>query len=224
MKKALREQAIGLRRQGWSYNIICARLEVSKSTLSHWLRDVPYSPNQTVKARISGAVAKSNVVRNQKRLKNIAESREWAVKKLATISDRDLLLLGIGLYIGEGSKLYEDVQFINSDPNIVRLIMRWFTEVLDVPPHHFVASLHIYPDISENIALQYWSSIMRTPLSQFRKTYVDKREGKSIRKKHMLPYGTINIRVRACGNKEFGVQLHRRIMGLIQETYNQTRV
>ena len=45
--RSLKWRAVDLRQKGWSYNVITARLGVSKSTLSHWLRTIPY-PTVTV--------------------------------------------------------------------------------------------------------------------------------------------------------------------------------
>ena len=45
-KDDLRKIAVAMRREGRSYREICEVVEVSKSTLSLWLRDVPLSEEQ----------------------------------------------------------------------------------------------------------------------------------------------------------------------------------
>ena len=47
-----RNEAIKLRKKGHSYNLISLKLNISKSTLSYWLKEVPYTPNKEVLKRI----------------------------------------------------------------------------------------------------------------------------------------------------------------------------
>lgn len=221
MKLGLRQRAIALRQKGWSYSVIKSRVGVSKSTLSHWLRHIPYRPNQAILKRIKEGTAKSNAARHRLRVESIAAGRKLGHETVQQLTERDLLMLGLGVYIGEGSKLYEDVAILNSDPEIVRLAMRWFRKIFKVPEQNFSIALHIYPDTSEKAAMSYWSKVTDIPFSQFRKTYVDRRTNKSNKKSRKLPYGTAHIKVRACGKPEFGVHLHRRVMGLIEAVYLQ---
>ncbi len=140
------------------------------------------------------------------------------------MSRRDLLFLGLGLYLGEGSKLYETVGVINSDPEIVRLAMRWFREVCDVPDRHFSVAVHLYPDTPVTAALTYWSKVTGLPRRQFEKVQVDRREDKSARKQRRLPYGTAHVNIRSRGDRRLGVTLHRRIMGWIDAVSTASRV
>ncbi|MEK9152397.1 MAG: helix-turn-helix domain-containing protein [Patescibacteria group bacterium] len=155
MKTALRQKATAMRTDGWSYNTIAEALGVSKSTLSNWLRALPYSPNEKVKERIGAARSKSAEIRQQSRLASINRMREAARNELGNLSKRDLWLLGIGLYLGEGSKLHEQSRLINSDPEIIRIAMAWFRESCHVPNENFSLTLHIYPDIDETAAIEY---------------------------------------------------------------------
>ena len=209
--------------RGWSYAIIGEKLRIGKGTLSDWLRDVPYSPNATVRKRIKEGPAKSAMLRNQSKRASIASARSTALKTIGQLSKRDLLLLGLGLYIGEGTKSCECVQFVNADPNVICLIMRWFREVCGVPLAHFAIAVHIYPDTDEQAALQFWSNITKIPLGQFRKTQRDARLNKSHKLKNKLPHGTALITVKSCGKIELGVGLHRKIMGWIAAAQNDMR-
>jgi len=47
------ERAVALRRQGYSYSLITEKLSVPKSTLSGWLRDIPFEPNQETFHRLT---------------------------------------------------------------------------------------------------------------------------------------------------------------------------
>lgn len=223
MKRALRLRAVHLRQQGWSYNVIEQRLGVSKSTLSHWLREIPYTPNAKMIDRINEGLRKSVLFKHKQRLKSIADARSIAKREIGKLSQRDLFLLGLGIYIGEGSKLYEEVRVINANPEVIRLAVKWFREICKIPLANFGLVIHIYPDNSKKAALKYWSKVSGVPVSQFGKMQIDIRTNKSRKKHRMLPYGTAHLKVKACGNPQFGVQLHRRIIGWIEAVHEQTR-
>lgn len=224
MKQQKKQQALELRKAGYSYNLIRDKLGVSKSTLSLWLRNVPFVPNQEVRGRVSEGLLKFVMSRHAVKLESFKQADVYAAERLGDVSDRDLFMLGVGLYIGEGVKLQESTHFINSNPDVIRLAMRWFRESLLVPNEHFRVLLHIYPDIDEDDVKQYWAEVTNLPLSQFEKTQVDRRQNKSLDNRGKLPYGTAHIKIRACGNPTFGVLFHRQIMGIIKGVYKQTRV
>lgn len=224
MKQALKARAITLRKKGWSYNDIKNRLNVSKSTLSHWLRDIPYNPNETVLKRIAQGTANSNATRYENKAKSIADGRKFGKDAVAKLTERDLFMLGLGLYIGEGSKLYENIEIINANPEVIKLSVKWFTDIFKVPPQNFKLSIHLYPDTSQQEALKFWSKVSGIPIKQFGKTQVDSRENKSKMKKRKLPHGTANLKILACKNDNFGVKLHRRIIGCIEAIYDHVRV
>lgn len=125
---------------------------------------------------------------------------------------RDLWMLGLGLYIGEGSKSNSQVRFVNSDARTVKIMIRWFTEIINLKTQNIRPSIHIYPDTDELAAKKYWSKIINIPISEFAKTQVDTRKNKSSKRHNTLPYGTIHLTVAARGNPKFGVFLFRKIM------------
>ena len=222
--RSLKDRAVELRRRGWSYNVIADRLGVSKSALSDWLRKVPYTPNQAVIARIRAGPAKSAESKQRIRLQEITDLQVQAGREIGQLSRRDLWFLGLGLYLGEGSKLYEMVRVINSDPQIIKLSMRWFREVCGVPTANFSIAVHLYPDTPIKQAVQFWSRVTGVPQEQFERAQIDRREGKSARKQRFLPYGTAHIKIRSLGNRQLGVTLHRRIMGWIDSLHEKLRV
>ena len=221
---ALKSRAVRLRENGWSYTDIQKRLGVSKSTLSGWLKAVPYEPNAIVKKRIKNGPIKSIIARNKVKVSEVVETKLLAAREVGDFSKRDLFILGIGLYMGEGAKVYEQVQVINADPKIIRLAVEWFEICCGLTKDNFKIKLHIYPDNSEKSAKNYWSKVTGIPKSQFTKTQIDIREKKRTLKKRKLPYGTAHLTVVANGDKSKGVVLHRRIMGWIEAINSKMRV
>lgn len=218
---SLKEEAVRYRKQGYSYNMISQKLGLAKSTLSNWLKDVPFEPNNEVIKRIGQGKLKSAQFKNKQRINNILEMKRIAKKELGKLTKRDLWLLGIGLYLGEGAKLYESIRIINSDPDIIKISLRWFREICALKNENFRPAIHLYPDSDLERTLIYWSKITKIPKKQFGKTQIDQRKDKSLKKKRKLPYGTLHLYVKSCGKKEFGRSLHRRIMGWIDECFRQ---
>lgn len=218
---SLKEKAISYRKHGYSYNMISEKLGLAKSTLSDWLREIPYNPSEEVKKRIKLGHIKTAQFRHNQRVADIEKMRKLTKKELGKLTKRDLWLLGIGLYLGEGSKLYERIRVINSDPKIIELAVKWFRKICGLKKRNLSPTIHVYPDNNITEAINYWSKIIKIPKNQFCKTQIDRRGNKSGKKKRKLPYGTLHLQIKSCGQKEFGRTLHRRIMGWIEAALNQ---
>lgn len=215
--------AVKMRKQGYSYSDIAPRAGVSKSTLSIWLANVEYTPNAEVVERIGKARAASSEAKSRIKRESIALALGEAKKELGVISRRDLFMLGLGLYIGEGEKSTQQVRFVNSNPYVMNLAVRWFVKTLGLSRGHLRLHLHLYPDSNEVASLRYWSRMTTIPLGQFRKTMVDRRTNKRAVKAGKLPYGTAHLSVNSLGEKRFGVFLARKIAGwseMVLETKN----
>lgn len=206
--------AMQLRKQGYSYSLIAEQLGVSKGTLSVWLSKLPYTPNLKVLDRVGKARALVNKKRSEAKMATHERAQQAAIKDLATIKKRDIAMIGLGLYIGEGQK-NETVGVINSDPRVIKLAIRWLCEAFGLTIENFTLAIHIYPDNNMQVSLNYWSKVTGIPISQFGKTQVDRRKDKSISKRGKLMHGTAHLRVKSNGNKEFGVFLSRRIRALM---------
>ncbi len=219
--KSIKDQATQLRDKGYSYSMIKEKLGVSKSTLSNWFADRPYRPNAAAKQRVKAGPYKSGLIKHQKRLENIAKINKQAEVEVGKITKRDLWMLGIGLYMGEGAKSIESVRIINSDPGIIRLSMRWFREVIGLSDENFSLSLHLYPDNNEAQSIKYWSKITNLNQASFKQSSFDRRQNKKNKFANKLPHGTLQIRIKANGDPKNGVQLFRRIKGWSAAIFKQ---
>lgn len=217
----LREEAEKLRDQGYSYNMIHSELGVPISTMSYWFRDRPFRPNKKVLERVKYGPIKSGAKRHNEKVKEIERLKKVGIKEVGKLTDRDLFMLGIGLYIGEGSKTIESIRIINSDPAVIFVGIKWLKESCMLSNDNITVRLHIYPDNNEDEAKTFWSGITGLPLANFRKTVVDQRTNKSNVNNRKLPYGTAHISVVSNGDPEKGVKLFRRINGWISGALNQ---
>ena len=215
--KMLREEVFTLRKQGYSYNLISARTGISRGTLSDWLSEVEFVPNAEVKERIGRARAASILAQQRKKLSSFELARKMAETDIHTISKRDLLMLGLGVYIGEGSKTGGITRIINSNPLIIKLTLKWFREIFGLATSNFRVRIHLYPDNDIPKTLRFWSKQLDIPLRQFQGTQVDRRTGKKMFKRGKLPHGTAHVTVQSQGRPEHGVFLQRRINAWIEK-------
>lgn len=198
-----KQRAILLRKQGKSYNEMAKILGVSKSTLSLWLRDIKMPIN--IKRKFWDKTRKNwaaNITKFNKKRSIIAKQKAQKIQKSASkdikkISKRELLLIGSALYWAEGFKKSRwEVVFSNSDPLMVRLIMKFFREICQINKDKFRATVQIHPNTTPQKSINYWSKIIKIPKQQFRKTY--SRLTPSSKKKraiNILPYGTLRVSV-----------------------------
>lgn len=210
---SVKNKAVNLRKEGYSYNYISKNIGISKSTLSGWLQNIPYSPNDFTISTIGNARAKSGEVKAKIKMQSYELAMQLAKNDIGKLTKRDIFMLGIGVYIGEGSKTGDIVRIVNSDPRIVRFGVRWFIEMCGLTIENMVARIHLYPSNNEQDAINYWHKETGIPKSNFQKSSIDTRTNKKSIRIGTTPHGTLHVSVRANGNKDFGVALSRRIAG-----------
>ncbi len=210
-----KQKAIKLREAGMSYSLIAKELSLSKSTLSNWLKDVPYTPNEEVLIRTSNGRGAYGIRRRELRLRETIELKQIGAEEIGAITKRDLWMLGLGLWIGEGSKTMEQIRLVNSDAKVIQLFMRWLREICELQNNNITIAMHLYPDSNETLSRAYWMDVTKLPFEQFRKTQIDKRLDKKQSKIGKIPHGTLHITVASGKNPDKGVRLYRRMMGWV---------
>lgn len=217
----LRDEAEKLRDQGYSYALINQKLGISKGTLSYWFKDKPFTPNEEVNDRIKSGPLKVGIKSHNRRVKEINELKDTGAQEVGKLTKRDLWMLGLGLYIGEGSKTVETIRIINSDPKVIATSIRWLKEVCGLANENITIALHIYPDNNEAECKKYWQKVTGLPENNFRKTQVDRRINKKHTKRGKLPYGTAHLTVISNGDPNKGVRLYRKVNGWITGALQQ---
>ncbi len=199
MKRIEKEKAIKLRQKGESIKTIAKILAVSKASVSMWVRDVQLTAKQQQKLKMN---EHSKVViekRRTSRLRNELEKRNLISNRakvdIKSISKEDLRVVGSMLYWAEGRKRGRRIiTFSNSDPEIIKIMMKFFREICHVDNKKFRGHIHTYSHLSVKNSERYWSNISNIPLSQFYKTYT-KPSKSSKNKMDSLPNGTFDIYV-----------------------------
>ncbi len=205
MKLFERQKACLLRKQGKSINEIVKEAGLSKASVSGWVRDIILTKAQRKRISKKGRSFESIERRRASRLFNEKVKRQIIVdnakKDYARLSLKELKLIGIVLYLGEGAKTIRGlVRLSNSDPAIIKIMMRFFREICNVPENKFNGYIHTFTHANINKTEKYWSKISGIPRNQFYKTYI-KPSAASLHKRKTLPFGTFDIYI--CDTKLF---------------------
>ncbi|MEI6420463.1 MAG: hypothetical protein WCO30_02395, partial [bacterium] len=131
---------------------------------------------------------------------SILKAEKEALCEIGNFTQRDLFMLGIGIYIGEGSKTADSVRITNSDPKIIKTGINWFTKSCGLQKNNFSIRMHLYPDSDEKECFVYWSSVTGLPKSAFLKTYVDNRPNKNTKNSGKTPFGTVHVGIKGKGS------------------------
>ncbi|MFE7601447.1 hypothetical protein [Streptomyces sp. NPDC057494] len=185
-KDDLRARARELRLQGWTYDRIQVELGCSKSSISLWVRDLPKpEPRYTEeerRARMNAGLARLRATQDEER----QETKRLAQKSIGTLSDRELFVTGVALYWAEGTKdksysRRESLQFINSDPNVIALYLRWLGLLgVDADRLRFRVSIHESADVAN--AERFWAELAGVDCSTFQKTTLKRHNSRTVRK------------------------------------------
>jgi len=199
MKVKEREKARRLRLQGKSMSQIIEETGFSKSSVSMWTRDIVLTDSQKDGISKRGRSIESIEKRRISRMRNINQKRrviiEAAKKDFPKLSYTDLKLIGAMIYWGEGCKVgHWSVRVANSDPIIIKVMMRFFREICNVPENKFRGHIHTFEDADVEKLEKHWSKIIKIPRKQFYKTY-KKPSKASFQKRKTLPFGTLDLYV-----------------------------
>lgn len=223
-KLFLKEKSIELRKEGYSYSYIQKQTGVSKSTLSGWLSDLPYKPNKETLNKIIKARLLANEAQRSKKRKSILDAKELAIKDIGKFTKRDLFMLGIGIYVGEGSKSIDSIRITNSDSRIIKTAIFWFKKCFQLQNSNFSIRIHLYPDTDQDKAISFWSKETGLSNKSFLSTVVDIRTDKKKKNYGKLPYGTAHLSIKGSIDKKLGSFFFRRIMSLIDIVYEKAGV
>lgn len=199
MKAKERKLARKLRNFGYSVGAIAKRIKCAKGSVSKWVRDIPLTPDQIKRlesnqerGRAKAATHPNSPRQAWARIRN--EITKSASSEISRVCPNEMLkMVGIALYWAEGYKAgINMVNFSNSDPQMIALMMQFFKKVCSVPAEKFRGAVHIHPHLDREEAKKFWSKASGIPLSQFHKTQIAVSRA-SKNKRDTLPFGTFSI-------------------------------
>lgn len=202
MKKDEQNRSISLRKKGYSVGEIAHTLGVSKGSVSNWVKDIKLSVHQQkyleLKYKGTQAVEKRRLTRLNNEQRKRDEVSNTAKSEVHNLLSNKLFLIGVMLYYAEGGKSQRGlVRFSNSDPKMIKLMMRFFREICRVPEQKFKGHIHTHSDKQIKPSELFWSEITGIPKSAFFKTYVPSKDKISVSRKttRILKHGTFDIYV-----------------------------
>jgi hypothetical protein len=201
-KLAEREQARRLRATGLPLADIAARLGVSKSSVSLWVREVAFDPAPRVG---TGRRRPPNALQRRKQAeidRLLAEGRE----RVGRLSEREFLVAGVALYAGEGARRDGSVQFANSDPRLVAFFCSWLRKFFRIDESRLRVRIYLHQGLDLEAATSFWSQLTGIPESQFGKPYRAVLDPSRRHAKHV--HGCVRVGYSCSAT-------HRSIMGLI---------
>jgi len=200
--------AIELRKGGYSYSEIQKFVHVQKSTLSYWFRDIKLSEPQLsrLKKKRIEAAQRGSKTKFLKTAKAIEEIQKTSAKDVGEISKRELWLMGVVLYWRErllnknDSDLKKGVRFTSSDPDLIKLFLKWLVDVGGIKNEEISFDIFIPENkkSSLNDFVDYWAGVTSFSKTIFSRYYLQKvkaRKPKRISKKSN--HGLLRIRVKA---------------------------
>ncbi|MFD7868425.1 hypothetical protein [Streptomyces sp. NPDC059783] len=166
-KDDLRARARELRLEGKTYDQIQMELGCSKSSISLWVRDLPKPERRRTHEEASAIARRGWESTLQRRGAERQETQRRATVEIGAMNQRELFLLGVGLYWAEGTKAkphrrQERVTFINSDPDMIRTFLAWL-RLLNVQPAQIRFHVHIHESADVPGAEQYWREVVGRP-------------------------------------------------------------
>ncbi|MFF5286786.1 hypothetical protein [Streptomyces sp. NPDC013171] len=199
-KDDLRDRARELRLQGWTYDRIQVELGCSKSSISLWVRDLPKPERKRTHEEASEIARRGWEPTMRRREENRRSVKRAAAEEIGAMSERELFLLGVGLYWAEGTKdkphaRRERVTFVNSDPGMIRVFTAWL-DLLGVEPERRRYYVMIHETADTGSAERYWGDLVGVAPSEFGKTTVKRHNPRTNRKNVNAEYhGCLAIQI-----------------------------
>jgi transcriptional regulator with XRE-family HTH domain len=215
MKLTEQQEARRMRRdEGLSLNEIAARLQVSKSSASSWVRDIVLTEPQVAQLTAQNPLYNRQLLSSQlsrARSRIVRVGYQTAGRQRARQGD-PLHMAGCMLYWAEGSKSRCDVGFTNSDPEMVAFFVRFLEHCYCVQKHEIAVYINCF-DAQELVSgiEDFWLARLGLPRTQLRKTTVNYFSSYSQKKRiSKLRYGTCRVNVHR-------TEIVQNIYGAIQE-------
>ncbi|WP_211128299.1 hypothetical protein [Streptomyces yatensis] len=212
-KDDLRARAREMRLRGMTYDRIQLELGCSKSSISLWVRDLPKPDRPTRTREEASAIAKRGWEATMRQREIERQQRKLAAaREVGELTDRELFLVGVGLYWSEGAKSKphnptEKATFINSDPDMIQLYLAWLS-LLGVEPERLRYRVMIHESAQVADAERYWAEAIGVDVTALERTTLKKHNPKTVRKNVGEGYrGCLVVRVLKSAD------LYRRIEG-----------
>ena len=210
----LKEKAVKLRQKGISIGKIESLLNIPRSTLSGWFKNIELTKKQKAKltANWKNALVKARKKavlwhHNQKRIR-VQEAKNSAIKTLGEINIDDINVLELSLaflYLGEGTKKSPHTSLGSSDPMILKFFLSAVEKIYNLDTKKLRYELYLRADQKPNKIKNFWAKELKVPVENFKQVNIDKRTKGT--KTYPSYKGVCNVQ---CGH----VAIQRKLMNL----------
>ena len=213
-KTLLRDKARLMRIKGASLQEIVLRFNVPKSTVRYWCRNIVLAAAQQKnifnKQKLGGILSGEKL--RLKRIKSTKQLRAEGIQEIGRLSHREILLVGSALYWAEGyNKGDNEFGFTNSNPLMIRLMVKWLIDVCKIPKKdiYFRVCINVSHKNRIGAVTNYWAQTLHFPLSQFSNPTFINSNSKKVYLNREKYFGTLRVKVHK------STILRRKIMGWI---------
>lgn len=217
---SVKHKVRGMRKNGMSINDIATSLKMNKSTISYWCRDIVLNESAILKIKTKGreksvqGLLRYSESKRKERIIRTLKYKNFGAESVGIITDRDLMMTGLGLYWGEGYKESNgELGFTNSNPLIIKFYIKWLSLwQVNISDLIFRLTLNsIFQKEKENIK-KFWIDYLSINDSQFSKTTLIKTKlKKAFTGKGHKYKGILRVKVRR------GLLLKNKILGAIDQ-------
>ncbi len=219
----IKDKAKKMRENGTSLGDISKKLHIAKSTLSFWFKNIVFTESAISKIKTMGkaksvqGLLKYSESKRKERIERHFLQKQAGAKELGDLSHRDILMIGLGLYWGEGYK-YEngELGFTNSNPYMIRFYFKWL-KLWNVEKDSLIfrLTLNEFFRKEESNIQNFWINFLNVKDNQFSKTTFIKTNLKKASMKNMEKYkGILRVKVRK------GTALRNKILGALEHISN----
>lgn len=211
------------RRQGQSIKEIAHKLQVSVGSVSSWCNDIILTKKQqeNLNSRITdpfyGNKYKYLAERKAIFLKKVNDLKQKGIAEIGKMTKREIFLVGIALYWGEGFKKDHLVGLATSDIKMAIFYVHWLDCCFGIKNTQLILRVTANISYKKHIGLleKYWAKQLNIPQVQFSKPYFQITKWKKIYENKNEYHGVIRIKVRK------SVALLRKIYGYIEGISSQ---
>lgn len=210
-------EARKLRKEGKSIKEIAKKLRISVGSVSAWCNDIELTEEQ--KTKLSLRVTdpyygkkREYLERKQKEFKiKILKLKNQGIQEIGKLSKREIFLIGVALYWGEGFKKDRQVGFANINREMIKFFIYWLEICFNITNKDLIIRVTANESYKDRISKleRYWSNELNIPLTQFSKPFFQKSVWKKQYDNNNY-YGVLRIKVRR------SVNLLRKIYGYIE--------
>ncbi len=134
---------------------------------------------------------KRRTVFEYNRLKFLKSPLSYRFKDQLLNKERELLIAALMLYYGEGAKTNKTVDFANSDPQMLKIFLKFLRKICRVNEKRLRFYLYCFSNQNSEKLIEFWCKTLKVKRESFTKPYIRDFNDKNTR---TMAYGVLHIR------------------------------